>query len=181
EMSAPTCVLGFMGSPMRMALVRATSLSRNACLILRCTNTRVPFEHTFPAELQGDVFERRRRRRHDGLAGTYRPCERYLVDPRMLSEQAPGFGVPLQDLEHTFRQPRFAQHLAQTDRGQRREVRWLEKHGVTTGERRGSFPTRDLQRIVPGANAGDHSQGLAPGITKRLRTQIQVLARQGGR
>ena len=49
-MSDPTCVCGSNGSPIRMALARAVSLSRKAALILRWTKTRVPFEQTSPAE-----------------------------------------------------------------------------------------------------------------------------------
>ena len=50
EMSAPTWVAGSSGSPIRMAAVRARSRSMNAACTLLCTNTRVPFEHTSPAE-----------------------------------------------------------------------------------------------------------------------------------
>ncbi len=36
-----------------------------------------------------------------------------------------------------------------------------------------------MQRIVPGADAGDHAQRLAPCIAERLAAQIDVLAAQG--
>ena len=50
EISEPTWVAGSIGSPIFMAPTRAASLRRNSSFTLRCTNTRVPFEHTSPAE-----------------------------------------------------------------------------------------------------------------------------------
>jgi hypothetical protein len=38
------------------------------------------------------------------------------------------------------------------------------------------LPAGDLQRIVPGADAGDHAERLAPRIAEGLGPEIEVLA-----
>ena len=60
-----------------------------------------------------------------------------------------------------------------------RELRGFEDHGVAAGQGWRGFPAGDLQRVVPGADAGDHAQGFAARVAEGLRAEIDVLAAQG--
>ena len=65
---------------------------------------------------------------------------------------------------------------ASFDGGERRQLGRLEDHGVAAGERRRRLPAGDLERVVPGADAGDDAERLAPRIAEGGRAEIDVLA-----
>jgi hypothetical protein len=99
-------------------------------------------------------------------------------DIRVAGEQSSGIGEALHHLKHSRRQSRFPQNLSQFDGGERSQLGRLEYHGVAAGQRRRRFPAGDLQRIVPGADAGDHPERLSPGVAEGLRPKIDMLAAQ---
>ena len=84
--------------------------------------------------------------------------------------------MALHHLEDAGRQAGFAIGFLELDGGERREARGLEDHRVAEGERGGRFPAGDLQRIVPGTDAGDHAERLAARVTESLRAKVDVLA-----
>ena len=72
--------------------------------------------------------------------------------------------------------PGLAIDLLELDGGERREARRLEDHRIAEGERRRRLPAGDLQRIVPGADAGDDAERLAARVAEGLRAEIDVFA-----
>ena len=94
----------------------------------------------------------------------------------MPRQQAAGVGESLHDLEHARRNSRLEQDLLQLDGGKRRQLRRFEYHGIAAGKGRCGFPTGDLQRVIPGADAGDHAERLASGVAEGLRAEIDMLA-----
>src|ERR687898_1920958 len=94
----------------------------------------------------------------------------------MARQQAAGLGMALRQLEDAARHAGFEIDLLELDRGERREARRLEDHGIAEGERRCRLPAGDLQRIVPGADAGDDAEWFAPRVTPGLWAEVDVLA-----
>ena len=86
----------------------------------------------------------------------------------------------LHDVEHAGRHTSFGVDLGQADRGQRGYFRRLEHHRVAGGQGRGRLPHGDLDRVVPGADAGDHAQRLAAGVEEAGLAQRQLDALDGG-
>ena len=88
--------------------------------------------------------------RHLGVAGQLRPH----VAPTHHAVEHPGW-------EHV------GQQFHQTQGRQRRLLGWLDHHRVAGGQRRRDFAGREHEGMVEGVNAGDHAQGLAPGVVQR--------------
>ena len=132
------------------------------------------------AELERDVLERLRRVAHHRLAGAHLAGQRHLADAGMAGQQA---GRSRQSPARLGTRPPAAPPRAKISSSftalKRRELRRLENHGIAAGERGRGLPAGDLQRIVPGADAGHHAQGLAARVAEGLGTQIDVLAAQG--
>ncbi len=89
---------------------------------------------------------------------------------------AAGRGVALHDLEEPGRQARLAVGLLELDGRERREARGLEDHRVAEGERGRRLPAGDLQRIVPGADAGGDAERLAARVAEGRGPEVDVLA-----
>ena len=94
----------------------------------------------------------------------------------MAREQPAGRGVALHDLEEPARKPRLAVDLLELDGGEGREARRLEDHRVAEGERGRRLPAGDLQRVVPGADAGRDADRLAARVAERGGAEVDVLA-----
>ena len=137
-------------------------------------------ERRFAAELERHLLQRGGRIRHDRFARPDLAGQGDLADLGVCGEQAAGVRHALHDLKHALRQPRLAENLAQPHGRERGQLGGLEDHGIAAGECRRRFPTGDLQRIVPGADARDDAERLAPRIAECLRPEVQVLAREGG-
>jgi len=84
--------------------------------------------------------------------------------------------MALDHLENAGRQARFEIGFLELGGGERRQAGRLEDHRVAEGERGSRLPARDLQRVIPGADAGDDSERLAARITESLRAEVDVLA-----
>ena len=189
---------------MRIALTRATRRSRNAALTdamheharavradlaggievreQRAGHRVVELgvveddQRRLAAELERHVLQRRRRIAHHGFAGAHLAGERDLADVGMRVSSRPVSAKPCTTWNTPARHAGLEQDLLELDGGERRQFGRLENHGVAAGERRRGLPAGDLQRIVPGADAGDHAQRLAPRVAERLRPEIDVLA-----
>src|SRR5207253_5167049 len=133
-------------------------------------------ERGLSAELEGYLLQRRGGIGHDGLAGTDLAGERDLADAGMTRQEPPGLRPALRHLEYPLGQSRSRKHLLKLDGRERSEFGGLEDHGVAARERRSGFPAGDLQRVVPGADAGDHPERLAARVAEGLWPQIDVLA-----
>ena len=94
----------------------------------------------------------------------------------MAGEQPSGVGEAVDDVEDAVGQAGFGEDLGELDRAERRQLRRLEDHGVAAGERRRRLPAGDLQRVVPGADAGDDAERLAPRVAEGRRPEVDVLA-----
>jgi len=121
-----------------------------------------------PPNSKRDVLQGLRGIAHDRFAGTDLPGERDLANAGMPRQQAAGIGETLYHLKHAGRRPGLQQDLLQFDGGERRQFGGLEYHGIAAGERRRGFPAGDLQRIVPGADAGDHAERFTPRVAEGL-------------
>ena len=84
-----------------------------------------------------------------------------------------------QYVEHAIGQPGLAEDLRQFQRAQRGDFAGFEDHRVAGGQRRGRLPQSDLDRVVPGTDAGHHAQRFAPGIDEAAVTQRNLLALDG--
>jgi hypothetical protein len=98
----------------------------------------------------------------------------------MAHQRPAGLGGAVDDVEHARRQPCLAVDLGEPERGERRQLRGLEHHGVAAGERRRGLPAGDLQGIIPGADAGADAERLAPGVAEGVAAEVDVLAVQSG-
>ena len=67
---------------------------------------------------------------------------------------------PVKQLESFTVQPRFEGKLADPQRAERRELGWLDHHGVAGGQRRREAPARDRHGEVPGHDHPHDSQRL---------------------
>src|SRR5579862_3509500 len=93
----------------------------------------------------------------------------------MACEQAASLGLSMDDLKEPGRHSRGEIYLLQLHRGERRELRGLEDHGITARQRRSRLPAGDLQRIVPCADAGNDAEGLATRVAECRGTEIEML------
>ncbi len=96
----------------------------------------------------------------------------------MLRQQPSGPGMAVHHLENAGRQAGLAIDLLELDGGKRREARGLEDHRVAEGERGSRLPAGDLQRVVPGADAGDDADGLPARVAEGLWAEVDVFARR---
>ena len=129
------------------------------------------------AELERHVLERARGVVHHRLAGADLAGERHLADIGMARQQTAGSG------SGPARPGRRRPAGRPRDRpsasfGAVSGVRLgrLEDHRVAAGERGRRLPAGDLQRIVPGTDAGDNAERLAARVAEGRRAQIDVLA-----
>ena len=84
----------------------------------------------------------------------------------MLAQQAAGLAKSLHHLKHTFGQPGLCSTSRSLMAVSGVRSAGLEDHCIPASEGRRGFPTRDLQRIVPGADSGDHTHRLPPCIAE---------------
>ena len=135
-------------------------------------------ERRFAAELERHVLEGLGRLAHDDAACPGLAGERDLGDARMGDEGLPGARVALHDVEGAVGQPGLLERLGEVGGGEGRQLGRLEDHRVAAGECRGRLPAGDLDRVVPGADPGDHAEGLAPRIAERRGAEVDMLAGQ---
>ncbi len=137
-------------------------------------------ERGLAAQLEGDVLERLRRRRHHALARADLPGQRHLGDVRVRGQQPAGAAVALDHVEHARRQSCLGVDLGELQRGQRRELRRFEDHGIATGERRRGLPAGDLYGVVPGADARADAERLAPRVGEGTAEIVVMAVQRGG-
>ena len=97
----------------------------------------------------------------------------------MVGQPLANFGGALHHVEHARRHARFGKDFRQLHRTHGGFLGWLEDHGVTAGQGRRGFPAGDLDRVVPGANAGTDAQGLPAGVVK-ITAQVLLVTFDGG-
>ena len=114
------------------------------------------------AELERDALERAGRLAHDPLAHLGRAREGDLVDARVAHQGHADLAARTRDdVEHPLGQPGLLRELGELERGERRQGRGLEHHGVAGGQRRRDLPRREQERKVPRHDRADHPDGLA--------------------
>ncbi len=121
------------------------------------------------------MLQRSGRLGHHLAAGADLAGERHLGDARVAAERLADAVVALDDVEQPGRYARLGVDLGQLDRRERGELGRLEHHRVAAGEGRRRLPAGDLQRVVPGADAGAHAERLAPRVAPRA-AEVDVLA-----
>ena len=82
----------------------------------------------------------------------------------------------MNDLENSERNACLAVGLFELDGRQRSEAWRLEDHRVAERERGRGLPAGDLQRVVPGADAGNDAERFAARVAEGLRSEVDVLA-----
>ncbi|MNF77113.1 hypothetical protein D3C84_592510 [compost metagenome] len=118
---------------------------------------------------------------HDLLAGAGAAGEGNLLDPRVFGQPLADFAAAAgEHVEHAVRQAGLAVDLGQFEDGERGDFAGLEDHRVAGGQGRGGLPQGDLDRVVPGADAGNHAQRLAAGVDEAGVAQGDLLAFDGG-
>ncbi len=134
------------------------------------------------AQFHGHFLQRRGRGAgHDLLAGGDAAGEGDLLDHRVLGQPLADLAArALHHVEHAGGHAGFGVDLGQPDRGQRGHFGRLEHHRVARGQRRGRLPHGDLDRVVPGTDAGDHAQRFASGIEEARFAQRQLDTFDGG-
>ncbi|MCY1520900.1 hypothetical protein D9M68_556950 [compost metagenome] len=134
------------------------------------------------AQFHGHFLERGAGRAgHHLLAGGGAAGEGDFLDQRVLGQPLADFAAAAgEDVEHAVRHAGFGVDFRQLQHAQRSDFAGLEDHRVAGGQRRGGFPHGDLHRVVPGADAGDHAQGLAAGVDEAGLAQRDLLAFDGG-
>ena len=108
------------------------------------------------AELERGGNQPPRGRFGDLPAGLGRPGEHDHVD--VLDEGRPGLSAPGRDLQDVLRQPALAQPFGHQQRGERRDLRGLEDHGVARGQRRDAVAEGVRQRVVPRTDHADQAE-----------------------
>ena len=127
------------------------------------------------AELEVDALERVGGGARDRLAGLDVAGERDEADVRVLDEPLPDRdAVAGDDLQHARRQ-HLLRELDEAEEGERRLLGRLQDLDVARRERGPHLPDRHHQRVVPGADARDDPERLAP---DHGRVAGDVLARR---
>ncbi len=126
-------------------------------------------------ELDRYLLQRARGIGHDLLAGPGLARHRYLVDAGVRGQHPPDVTMALDDVEQTVGQTGIVERARKLERGQRRKLRRLEHERIARREAGSRFPARDLDGIVPRADAGADPEGFATGIDEGAR-QVRVLA-----
>src|SRR3546814_20488320 len=76
-------------------------------------------------------------------------------------------------------QPGLGVDLRQLQRAERGQLGRLEDHGIAAGQRRRRLPAGDLDRVVPGADAGADAEWLAARV-EEVADEVEMLAVQAG-
>ena len=74
-------------------------------------------------------------------------------------EGSAGLAIAGDQVEHSRRKTDGLGDLGEQQRGQRRELGWLEHHRIPHGQRWGDLPGQHQQRKVPGNDLPDHAHG----------------------
>src|SRR5882762_1746148 len=77
----------------------------------------------------------------------------------MFHQQLASRAVPSDDVDDSVRQPSFLTKFSESQRSQRSEFRWLQHHGIPSGQGRSNLPRRHEQRKIPGNNLPHHATG----------------------
>ncbi len=94
----------------------------------------------------------------------------------MANERRAGLGRTLNNVEDPGRQPGLRVYLSEFQGRERRLLGRFENHRIAAGQRRSGFPHGDLDRVVPGADAGTNTDGFPSQQGKSGRRQIHVFA-----
>ncbi len=137
-------------------------------------------QRRFAAQLHRHLFQGRARRvGHHLFAAGDAAGKGDFSDARMLGQVLAGLRAHArQDVKHAVRQARFGIDFGKFQGGERGHFARLEDHRVTCRQRRGGFPQGDLDRVVPCANAGHHTQRFAAGVDERRLAQGDLTAFQ---
>ena len=111
-------------------------------------------------EFEAHRGQRLRGARHHLLAGGDRAGEHHVVD--LVDQRRTGLAAAGGDVENALREAAVGEHLGHQQRGERRDLRRLQDHGVAGGERRDAVAERVRQRVVPGADHTDDPQRRVP-------------------
>ena len=104
------------------------------------------------------------------------PVSEILAMPGCVGERRADLALAEHDVEEPRRRAGLLDDLRELDRRDRRQLARLEDHGIAGGERRRGLPAGDLDRIVPGADAGADAERLAPRIGEGAVAERHVLA-----
>ena len=115
----------------------------------------------FPAQFHMGTLNRRRGVADNMRAGGNRTGQRHHAHLRMGGERiADGSAAAKQHVKHPGGENLFCQ-FAQLQRGQGGNLRRFDHHAVAGGQRRGQFPGRHHQRVVPRRDGGHHANRIA--------------------
>ncbi len=115
----------------------------------------------FTAQFQMRAFDAFRRRLQNFLPGHDIAGHRYQPNLRVADQMAAdALPAAVQNVQHPRRQD-LLQCRHQRQNAQRGMFGRFEYHGVARGQRRGDFPCRHHQRIIPRRNRGHHADRIA--------------------
>ncbi len=137
-------------------------------------------QRRLPAQLHGDLFQGRSCcvGHHFFTAGDA-AGKRDFIDAGVPGQQLAGDrAAARQYVENAVRHASFAVDLRQFQSGKRRHFARLKDHRVARCQRRRGFPQRNLNRVVPRADARDHTERLAARINERGVAQRDLLPLQ---
>ena len=168
--------------PVRAHLARAEEVGHHGAVRgLRQVRVRQHEARALPAQFHGDVLHPRRRGRRDFPARRDLARETHLGHVPVRREVAAHLRAAEDDVEHAVGDARFGVDLREGEGVQGRDLARLVDHAVPRGEARAGLPQRDLQRVVPGADADTHAQGLFGAVHPRVRAEAGGLAVQAAR
>ncbi len=103
------------------------------------------------------------------------PVSETLATAGWRTSSSPARASPWTTLKTPSGTPASVYDLGEQRGGERRQLGGLEDHRVAAGERRRRFPARDLDRVVPRADADADAERLAARVGERA-LQLVVLA-----
>ena len=99
----------------------------------------------------------------------------------MKAQQSAGLGFALYDLKQAIGEAGLKIDFLKLYRGEWRQLRRLEDHGIAARQSGRRFPTRNLYGIIPRANARNDPQGFASCVAKCTAAQIMMFTGNGAR
>ncbi|MNM74025.1 hypothetical protein D3C81_857740 [compost metagenome] len=132
---------------------------------------------------------------HHLAADTVAAGERQLVQARVVAQRRAGFGLAVDDVQHTGGQPEGIGDLAVSLLDQRGDLRGFEHHGAACGQGGRELPGAGHQREVPRHDQADYADGLQAStggkagcgqghvavLFRQLFSQLGVVAERGNR
>ncbi|KAF3807668.1 Aldehyde dehydrogenase, partial [Colletotrichum gloeosporioides] len=129
------------------------------------------------AGLEGDVLQATGSKLHNLPACSCTSCERDLVNAGMAGQGGSGVTpVPVDDVDHSWREPRLSDQLRDIQHRQGRLLRQLQHDRVPASKRRTQLPGRHVEGVVPGDNLPADPQRLLDGVSQLIRADVHRLA-----